>query len=189
MTGAMSPGVTAASPQGEHDLATANRRLGHGPQACSSGVCFGEISPVVSEVRAEPFPHGHSPGPRDSRSAPECERGWRPSRTLTRPHSVLTSAHSADRWIRRTTTASVVLLAGIAAVVSYPHLHTLALEHGEGAWASALIPLSCDGMILAWFDGAAVGFAARRPGRCPGRCWSPVRWRAWRPTSRRQSRR
>lgn len=55
----------------------------------------------------------------------------------------------ADRWIRRTTTASVVLLAGIAAVVSYGHMHALALQHGEGAWASALIPLSCDGMIIA----------------------------------------
>ncbi len=28
-------------------------------------------------------------------------------------------------------------------------MHTLALEHGEGSWASALIPLSCDGMIVA----------------------------------------
>ena len=55
----------------------------------------------------------------------------------------------ADRWVRRTTTASVVLLAGIAAVVSYGHMHALALQHGEGAWAAALIPLSCDGMILA----------------------------------------
>jgi Protein of unknown function (DUF2637) len=55
----------------------------------------------------------------------------------------------ADRWIRRTTTASVLLLAGIAAVVSYGHMHALALQHDEGAWASALIPLSCDGMIIA----------------------------------------
>lgn|SRR6266545_1760941 len=55
----------------------------------------------------------------------------------------------ADRWTRRTTTASVLLLAGIAAVVSYSHMHALALQHGEGAWASALIPLSCDGMIIA----------------------------------------
>jgi Protein of unknown function (DUF2637) len=43
----------------------------------------------------------------------------------------------------------LLLLAGIAAVVSYGHMHALALEHGEGAWASALIPLSCDGMIAA----------------------------------------
>jgi hypothetical protein len=52
-------------------------------------------------------------------------------------------------WIETTTTASVVLLAGIAAVVSYGHLHLLALHHGEGRLASALIPLSVDGMIVA----------------------------------------
>jgi hypothetical protein len=55
----------------------------------------------------------------------------------------------ADRWIRWTTTASVVLLAGIAAVVSYRHMHTLTLAHGESAWTAALIPLSVDGMIIA----------------------------------------
>jgi hypothetical protein len=41
------------------------------------------------------------------------------------------------------------MLAGIAAVVSYTHMHALAMQHGEGAWASALIPMSCDGMIVA----------------------------------------
>jgi hypothetical protein len=55
----------------------------------------------------------------------------------------------ADRWIRWTTTASVVLLAGIAAVVSYRHMHTLTLAHGESAWTAALIPLSVDGMVVA----------------------------------------
>jgi len=54
-----------------------------------------------------------------------------------------------DRCIRWTTTASVVLLAGIAAVVSYRHMHTLTLAHGESAWTAALIPLSVDGMIIA----------------------------------------
>jgi len=43
----------------------------------------------------------------------------------------------------------VLLLAGIAAVVSHGHMHALALQHGQGAWASALVPLSCDGMIIA----------------------------------------
>jgi hypothetical protein len=43
----------------------------------------------------------------------------------------------------------VVLLAGIAAVVSYGHLHLLAVRHGQGGLASALIPLSVDGMIVA----------------------------------------
>ncbi len=54
-----------------------------------------------------------------------------------------------DRWIRWTTTGSVVLLAAIAAVVSYRHMHTLTLAHGESAWTAALIPLSVDGMIIA----------------------------------------
>ena len=52
-------------------------------------------------------------------------------------------------WIQAATTASVIVLAGIAAMVSYGHMHALALQHGEGAWASALIPLSVDGMIVA----------------------------------------
>ena len=51
--------------------------------------------------------------------------------------------------MERTTTASVVLLAAIAALVSYGHMHALAMEHGEGHLASALIPLSVDGMIVA----------------------------------------
>jgi hypothetical protein len=52
-------------------------------------------------------------------------------------------------WIQVATTASVVVLALIAAVVSYGHMRTLALRHGEGQWASALIPFSVDGMIVA----------------------------------------
>ena len=56
------------------------------------------------------------------------------------------TASPADR---RTTTASVLLLAGIAAVVSYRHMHVLALDHGEPAWTAALIPFSVDGMIIA----------------------------------------
>src|SRR5215468_12338243 len=59
------------------------------------------------------------------------------------------ASSGGDRWIRRLTTASVVVLAGIAAVVSYRHMHTLALAHGEGAWTAALIPVSVDGMIIA----------------------------------------
>jgi len=54
-----------------------------------------------------------------------------------------------ERWIRGTTTASVVLLACIAAVVSYGHMHMLTVVHGESARTAALIPLSVDGMIVA----------------------------------------
>ena len=51
--------------------------------------------------------------------------------------------------MRQTTTASVVLLAAIAAIVSYRHMHTLVLRHGETKWTPALLPLSVDGMIAA----------------------------------------
>jgi hypothetical protein len=59
------------------------------------------------------------------------------------------SGQDRDRWIRWTTTGSVLLLAAIAAVVSYRHMHTLTLAHGESRWTAALIPLSVDGMIVA----------------------------------------
>jgi hypothetical protein len=58
-------------------------------------------------------------------------------------------AAPADVWIRRTTTTSVVLVAGIAAVVSYQHMHELAVRHGESWLGAKLIPLAVDGMIVA----------------------------------------
>lgn len=51
--------------------------------------------------------------------------------------------------IRRTTTISVVVLAGIAALLSYKHMRTLVLEYGETSWTAALLPVSVDGMIVA----------------------------------------
>ncbi|MBO3751108.1 DUF2637 domain-containing protein [Streptosporangiaceae bacterium NEAU-GS5] len=56
---------------------------------------------------------------------------------------------SSDRGIRLTTTVSVLLLAAIAAVVSFRHMHELALLHGEDVLAAALIPLAVDGTIVA----------------------------------------
>jgi hypothetical protein len=51
--------------------------------------------------------------------------------------------------IRRATIITVVVLAGIAAVVSYRHMHQLAIRHGESPWSAALVPLAVDGMIVA----------------------------------------
>ena len=53
------------------------------------------------------------------------------------------------RWSRWVTIAAVLMLAGIAAVVSYSHMYELALRHGEPEWRAALFPLSVDGMIVA----------------------------------------
>jgi hypothetical protein len=56
---------------------------------------------------------------------------------------------SPDRGIRVVTVISVVLLAVIAAVVSFGHMRELALRHGEARWSATLIPLSVDGMVVA----------------------------------------
>jgi hypothetical protein len=55
----------------------------------------------------------------------------------------------ADRWIRRTTTGCVALLALIAGTVSYLHMHTLVELQGQPGWVAALTPMSVDGMIVA----------------------------------------
>ncbi|MEU7829516.1 DUF2637 domain-containing protein [Nonomuraea sp. NPDC049129] len=54
----------------------------------------------------------------------------------------------AVRNIQRTTIGGVVLLAGIAAVVSFRHMHDLCLRHGEDRFAAVLIPLAVDGAIV-----------------------------------------
>ena len=55
----------------------------------------------------------------------------------------------ADRWIRRTPIGCVGLLAVIAGIVSYLHMHLLVELHGQPGWVAALTPLSVDGMIVA----------------------------------------
>ncbi|MEN3533654.1 DUF2637 domain-containing protein [Microbispora sp. ZYX-F-249] len=54
----------------------------------------------------------------------------------------------AVRRIQRTTIAGVFLLAAIAAVVSFRHMHELCLRHGEDHLAAVLIPLAVDGLIV-----------------------------------------
>ena len=56
---------------------------------------------------------------------------------------------SSPVWSRWATIAAVLLLAMIAAVVSYAHMYELALRHGEPAWRAALFPLSVDGTVVA----------------------------------------
>jgi hypothetical protein len=53
---------------------------------------------------------------------------------------------SGDRY-RPLTAAAVLLVAAIAAVVSYMHVATLALAYGQPPLAAYLMPLSIDGMV------------------------------------------
>lgn len=73
-----------------------------------------------------------------------------------------------DRGTRVVTVAAVLLVAGIAAIVSYSHMQHVAERAGEG-WRSHLIPLSIDGLIVA---ASMVLVDRRRAGR-------PGGWLAW----------
>jgi uncharacterized membrane protein len=53
---------------------------------------------------------------------------------------------TSDRY-RPLTAAAVLLVATIAAVVSYMHVATLALHYGQARLAAYLLPLSIDGMV------------------------------------------
>ncbi|RBQ20567.1 hypothetical protein DP939_05590 [Spongiactinospora rosea] len=58
------------------------------------------------------------------------------------------SRDQAVRRIQCTTIGGVAVLAGIAAVVSFRHMHELCLRHGEDHLAAVLIPLAVDGTIV-----------------------------------------
>jgi len=55
---------------------------------------------------------------------------------------------NGDRLIRASTAAAVLLVAAIAAAVSYQHLYHLAVTHGETGLDAALMPLSIDGTVV-----------------------------------------
>jgi hypothetical protein len=57
-------------------------------------------------------------------------------------------AFPADQVIRSASTVSVIVLAGIAAVISNKHMYQLVLQYEEASWTAALLPVSVDGMIV-----------------------------------------
>lgn len=62
--------------------------------------------------------------------------------------------------IRWSTTLVVLLLAGVAGVVSYRHALEVVTAHGESGWVAYLVPLTVDGLIYA--SSMVLLFAARR---------------------------
>jgi Protein of unknown function (DUF2637) len=54
-----------------------------------------------------------------------------------------------DRTIRILTAAAVLLVAAIAAVISFVHIEHLAATHGQITLAAYLLPLSIDGTVVA----------------------------------------
>jgi hypothetical protein len=55
----------------------------------------------------------------------------------------------ADGLIRAATAAAVLVVAAIAAVVSFVHIEHLAVTHGQAPLAAYLLPLSIDGTVAA----------------------------------------
>ncbi|TCN28171.1 uncharacterized protein DUF2637 [Kribbella orskensis] len=76
-------------------------------------------------------------------------------------------------WERRTLLAATVMVvtgvAGIAAAISYGHMHDWASANGEPSWRALLFPLSVDGLLIA---ASAVLLADSRSGR-------KADWLAW----------
>lgn len=56
---------------------------------------------------------------------------------------------SFDDWLRAVMWTAVLVVAGIAGVVSYAHIFGLAFAHGQTGVAARLLPISVDGTILA----------------------------------------
>jgi Protein of unknown function (DUF2637) len=56
---------------------------------------------------------------------------------------------AGDKLIRAGTATAVLLVAAIAAVVSFVHIEHLALTHGQAPLAAALLPVSIDGTVAA----------------------------------------
>lgn len=73
---------------------------------------------------------------------------------------------TADTRIRQLTAAAVLLVAVIAAVVSFIHIEHLAVTHGQTQLAAWLLPVSVDGAgwVAAWpvlvRRGAGLGLVA-----------------------------
>lgn len=74
----------------------------------------------------------------------------------------------SDRY-RTLTAAAVLLVAGIAAVISYVHISDLSREHGQFPLAAYLMPLSVDGLVavssLALIRSARAGITAPKLAR------------------------
>jgi hypothetical protein len=54
-----------------------------------------------------------------------------------------------DRLIRLTTALAVLMVAGVAAVISYQHAYELVTTHGETGFTAHLLPFTVDGLIWA----------------------------------------
>src|SRR5258708_4313878 len=80
-------------------------------------------------------------------------QGWRPGRAGGHGAGFRGAdaggVMTADTRIRQLTAAAVLLVAVIAAVVSFIHIEHLAVTHGQPQLAAWLLPVSVDGTVRA----------------------------------------
>jgi hypothetical protein len=77
-----------------------------------------------------------------------------------------------DRLIRLTTALAVLMVAGVAAVISYQHAYELVISHGETGFTARLLPFTVDGLI--WAASMVVLDASRRNHPVPRLAlWNP----------------
>ena len=76
-----------------------------------------------------------------------------------RPSHHATSASSIDRAIRLSTAAVVLVVAGVAAYVSYWHAYAVVRAHGESGITATLEPATIDGLVYA--SSMVILYAAR----------------------------
>jgi hypothetical protein len=60
-----------------------------------------------------------------------------------------------DRLIRLTTALAVLMVASIAAVISYPHAYEFVATHGESGLTARLLPFTVDDLDLGIVHGGA----------------------------------
>jgi uncharacterized protein DUF2637 len=69
----------------------------------------------------------------------------RPVRDLATPGAGVVT----DRLIRVTTALAVLMVASVAAIISYQHAYELVTTHGEKGFTARLLPFTVDGLIWA----------------------------------------
>jgi transposase-like protein len=72
--------------------------------------------------------------------------------------------------VHAVTVVGVIVVAGVAAVLSYAHMRHLAIEAGEG-WRADLLPLSVDGMMVV---ASMTALARRRAGEQAWFAWTAI---------------
>ena len=93
---------------------------------------LGEVGTRATRLRPAPGPSPAAAPPAPATTA-----------VVEQPGPV--SVAPAPRWVRRTTTAGVLVVAVVAALGSYEHMRALGVEVGEG-WRAGLLPFSVDGL-------------------------------------------